>query len=98
MATAIGGYAWEKTGKIWYIAARDKFTSNTDFQNSADLTYQVAGELFGVGSPEQKGVQYGWDGVGITIGAQDQPQPQSNGCLAAPAALLKSLLGGNPKG
>jgi Zn-dependent metalloprotease len=100
MATAIGGFAWEKTGKIWYVAARDKFTSNTDFQNAADLTFQVAGELYGTGSAEQKAIQYGWDGVGITIGAQGQPQPQPqpNGCLTAPAALIRSFLDRNPKG
>jgi Zn-dependent metalloprotease len=100
MATAIGGFAWEKTGKIWYLAARDKFKSSTNFQNAADLTFQVAGELFGAESPEQKAVQYGWEGVGITIGAQGepQPQPQPDGCLAAPALFLRSLLGGSPKG
>ena len=31
VAAAIGGYAWEKAGRIWYTAARDKFTSTTDF-------------------------------------------------------------------
>ena len=100
MATAIGGFAWEKTGNIWYVAARDKFTSNTDFQNAADLTFQTAGELYGQGSAEQKGVQYGWDGVGITIGAASQPQPQpkaNNGCLNVPAAMIR-LFSRNPKG
>ena len=99
MATAIGGFAWEKTGNIWYIAARDKFASNTDFQNAADLTFQVAGELYGQGSVEQKGVQYGWDGVGITIGASSlpQPQPQANGCLTVPAAMIR-LFSRSPKG
>lgn len=96
MATAIGGFAWEKTGNIWYISARDKFTSNTDFQNAADLTFQTAGELYGQGGPEQQAVQFGWDGVGITIGAQDQPQ--SSGCLGASAALVRSLISGNSKG
>lgn len=96
MATAMGGYAWEKAGRIWYVAARDKFSSNTDFQSAANLTYQVAGQLYGAGSPEQQAVQYGWEGVGITIGAQTQPspQPQPSGCLAAPAAFLRTLLTG----
>jgi Zn-dependent metalloprotease len=95
MATSIGGNAWEKSGKIWYISARDKFKSNTNFQNAADLTFQTAGELFGVGSPEQIAVQNGWEGVGITIGAtpQPQPQPQPSGCLAAPANILRSIFG-----
>ncbi len=92
MAVAIGGSAWEKAGNIWYVSARDKFTSSTDFQAAANITYQVAGELYGQGSAEQQGVQYGWQGVGITIGAQSQPQPQpSNGCVTAPAALLRAL-------
>lgn len=91
-AVAMGGFAWEKAGAIWYVAARDKFTSNTDFQTAANLTYQAASELYGQGSHEQQAVQYGWQGVGITIGAQSQPQP--SGCLTAPAALLRWLLAG----
>ncbi len=97
MAVAMGGYAWEKAGRIWYIAARDKFNSNTDFQGAADLTYQVAGDLYGTGSQEQQAVKYGWDGVGITVGGQTQPQPQPDGCLAAPAALLRTLFSGSPQ-
>ncbi len=94
MAVAIGGNAWEKAGMIWYVAQRDKFNNNTDFQSAADLTYAVAGQLYGQGSQEQQGVKYGWDGVGITIGAQPQPQPQPSGCLAAPAAFVRTLFGG----
>ncbi len=95
MAAAMGGFAWEKAGKIWYVAARDKFSSNTDFQAAANLTHEVAAELFGAGSQEQQAVAYGWDGVGITIGAQTQTAPRSNGCLTAAAGLMRSLLGGS---
>jgi Zn-dependent metalloprotease len=96
-AVAIGGYAWEKAGMIWYVSARDKFKSNTDFQGAADLTYQTAGELYGQGSPEQQAVKNAWIGVGITPGAapQPQPQPQPGGCVTAPAALIRSLFGGS---
>src|SRR5512140_2109644 len=83
MAVAIGGNAWERAGMICYRAARDKFNSNTDFQAAGNLTYQVAGELYGQSSNEQQAVKYGWDGVGITIGASGQPSTQP-GCLAAP--------------
>ena len=31
VAAAIGGFAWEKAGMIWYTAARDKFTSQYRF-------------------------------------------------------------------
>jgi Zn-dependent metalloprotease len=92
MAVAIGGSAWEKAGMIWYRAARDKFTSNTDFQAASNLTYQTAGELYGQGSQEQQAVKYGWDGVGITVGAQTPPQ-SGGGCLAAPAAFLRKFFG-----
>ncbi len=92
MAVSIGGYAWEKAGMIWYVAQRDKFNNSTDFQSAADLTFAVAGQLYGQGSQEQQAVKYGWDGVGITIGAQPQPQP--SGCLAAPAAFVRTLFGG----
>ena len=93
MAVALGGYAWEKAGMVWYRAMRDKFTSSTDFQGAADLTYAAAGELYGQGSQEQQSVKYGWDGVGITVGASGQPATQP-GCLAAPAALLRTFFSG----
>ncbi len=96
MATAIGGNAWEKAGMIWYVAARDKFNSNTDFQGAADLTTQVAGQLYGQGGAEQLAVQNAWVSVGITPGAgggQTQPPTQNNGCFTAPAALIRSLFG-----
>ena len=96
MAVAMGGFAWEKAGMIWYVAARDKFNSNTNFQSAANLTSQVAGELYGVDGPEQKAVAYGWDGVGITVGASGPPQPQPGGCLAAPAAFFRTFFGRNP--
>lgn len=66
-ATGIGGYAWEKAGRIWYIALRDRLRARSDFRDAAKITYQVAGELYGSGSEEQKAVKAGWSGVGITI-------------------------------
>lgn len=94
MAVEMGGFAWEKAGRIWYIAARDKFNSATNFQSAANLTYQTAGELYGAGSLEQMAVAKGWSEVGITVGVQPQPQPQPSGCLAAPVAFIRSLFGG----
>ena len=66
-ATEIGGYAWEKAGRIWYVTLCDRLESDSDFQEAADLTFQVAGELYGVGSPEQAAVRAGWNAVGINI-------------------------------
>lgn len=79
-AMEIGGFAWEKAGRIWYVTLRDRIRSTTNFQQAADLTYTVAGELFGANSLEQMAVKNGWAGVGITVGASsDGDTPQ--GCL-----------------
>lgn len=67
VATGISGYAWEVAGWIWYIVLRDRLSSRANFQDAADMTYQVAGELYGTGSAEQQAVQNGWNGVGISV-------------------------------
>lgn len=92
-AVAMGGFAWEKAGRIWYVAARDRFSATTDFPGAASLTHAVAGELFGSGSDEQKAVQYGWESVGIPVAAATvpQPQPPPSGCLAAPVSAARAL-------
>jgi Zn-dependent metalloprotease len=66
-AVEIGGYAWEKTGKIWYNTLRDKLKPDSGFSDAARMTYSVAGKLYGKNSPEQKAVKNGWKGVGISI-------------------------------
>ena len=68
VATRIGGYSWEKAGRIWYETLRDaRLRPNTGFLRFARLTVANAGRLYGVGSPEQKGVVDGWGQVGIVI-------------------------------
>ncbi|MDR3574291.1 MAG: M4 family metallopeptidase [Anaerolineaceae bacterium] len=84
-ATAIGGFAWVKAGKIWYVTLRDKIQTNSNFQDAANLTYATAGELFGVNSLEQQAVSQGWAGVGISVTQAEKP-----GCLPG---LQKMLLG-----
>jgi Zn-dependent metalloprotease len=66
-AMKIGGNAWEKAGKIWYVTLTQTLQPTSNFQDAANKTYAVAGELFGSGSPEQEAVQAGWDAVGITV-------------------------------
>lgn len=66
-ASAIGGYAWEKAGKIWYVALRDKLNQTSDFQAAANLTFEAAGELYGANSAEQNAVKKGWEQVGIYV-------------------------------
>jgi len=65
-AKAIGGYAWEKTGKIWYETLRDPgLTQQAKFDQFANLTITVAGKLYGAGSDEQKKVATAWADVGV---------------------------------
>ena len=71
VATELGGHAWERAGLVWYITLRDRLRRNSQFQDAADLTFQVAGELFGSGSAEQQAVSNGWAQVGITVATGD---------------------------
>ena len=66
VAKEIGGYAWEKTGKIWYQTLQN-LNTRSNFQEAANMTYTVAGSMFGTGSLEQQAVQNGWDAVGISV-------------------------------
>jgi len=84
VAKEIGGFAWEKTGKIWYVTLRDKLQVTSNFQQAANLTYQAAEEIFGKESLEQKAVRKGWSDVGINIGDDGK-----TGCLLSPASLIR---------
>jgi Zn-dependent metalloprotease len=66
-AVEMGGNAWEKAGKIWYITLRDKLRPNSQFKDAAKATVKVAGDLFGTGGDEQKAVKKAWAGVGIKV-------------------------------
>src|SRR5207249_9102090 len=60
-AVAIGGNAWEKTGRIWYETLRDsQLRPTTGFRRFARLTIANAGRLFGQNSSEQQAVHDAW--------------------------------------
>jgi Zn-dependent metalloprotease len=88
-ALELGGFAWEKAGQIWYVTLKDRLTATSKFQDCANLTYQVAGELYGAGGIEQQAVKKGWDTVGLTVGGgPTPPPPDGGGCLGALLRLL----------
>lgn len=64
-AIAIGGHAWEKTGKIWYLALRDVLRPKATFQDAANATILIAEQLYGSHSDEQKAVRSAWQQVGV---------------------------------
>jgi Zn-dependent metalloprotease len=65
-AMELGGYAWEKAGKIWYIALTERLRERSNFQNLARSTFEVSRQIYGKNSQEQKAVLKGWRDVGIT--------------------------------
>jgi Zn-dependent metalloprotease len=80
-AVELGGFGWERAGRIWYVTLKDKLTASSKFQDCANLTYQTAGQLFGTGSVEQQAVQKGWAEVGLNV--DGTPPAEPGGCLDA---------------
>jgi Thermolysin metallopeptidase, alpha-helical domain len=69
VATALGGYAWESAGLIWYRALlSQRLQPRTGFRSFAAITQGAATRLFGPGSDEVAAVHDGWAAVGIEIG------------------------------
>jgi Zn-dependent metalloprotease len=64
-AVRLKGYAWEKAGRIWYIALTDRLRPNSTFHDAMMLTVAIAGELYGLNSKEQKAVREAWSEVGL---------------------------------
>lgn len=66
-ATAIGGYAWDKTGHIWYKALTERLQPMSQFADAARATIMIAREDYGDGSAEHRAVQNAWERVGLGI-------------------------------
>jgi len=67
-ATNLGGFAWEKAGRIWYETLRDpRLRQNTGFKRFAKLTVLVADRLYGAGSIEASAVADAWKQVGLPV-------------------------------
>ena len=64
-ATAIGGHAWERTGKIWYDTLCNRLRPDSDFKAAATATIASATTLFGATSPEKRAVATAWKEVGV---------------------------------
>lgn len=67
-ATAMGGPAWEKAGRIWYDTLCDRRLANdADFAAFARLTVDSATTRFGAGSGEAQAVEQAWADVGVML-------------------------------
>jgi Zn-dependent metalloprotease len=95
-ATALGGNAWEDAGHIWYNALL-QLSPQSQFQDCANITAQVAASLFGTNSNQQKAVMAAWAEVGLGV-APPQAAPvtakktPAAGKKEPDLAALKALL------
>lgn len=64
-ATAIGGYAWDGAGKIWYDTLCNRLRPKSNFVFAAKATIASARDLFGASSKELKAVKAAWQQVGV---------------------------------
>jgi len=66
VATALGGFAWEKAGNIWYKTLLDsRLTTTAQFQDFANLTADNANTLYGADA--KAAVVQAWHDVGIEV-------------------------------
>lgn len=61
----VGGFSWEKMGRIWYDVASRKLWAEATFQDFANITTSVAAEMYGSSSYEHKAVAGAWKQVGL---------------------------------
>lgn len=65
VASALGGNAWEKAGRIWYDALSSGLRPTTDFAGFASATVASATARYGEDSDEVRATRAGWTGVGV---------------------------------
>lgn len=65
-ATALGGHAWEKAGRIWYdTLTGDAMKPTIEFDGFAAATVEAAERLYGAGGTEARAVRNAWNEVGV---------------------------------
>ncbi|MGN6441608.1 MAG: M4 family metallopeptidase [Arthrobacter sp.] len=68
VADALGGYAWEAPGRIWYeTLTNGSLPAAATFTVFARATARAAADLFGAGSPEHDAVGTAWETVKVKV-------------------------------
>lgn len=79
-ATALGGPAWERAGRVWYDTLRGPIKPDCDFATFARLTIEAAMARFGPGA-EADAVRAAWATVGVlgdpSAAPSDRARPAS---------------------
>jgi len=69
VATALGGRAWERAGRVWYLTLTGGTVSHdADFAAFAAATAATAAAEYGEDSEEAVAVRTAWTAVGVTNG------------------------------
>ena len=66
-AIALGGYAWERAGLIWYRTLTGDLSPESDFATFAAATIATAEAEYGEDSEEAAAVRAAWSEVGVDI-------------------------------
>jgi Zn-dependent metalloprotease len=78
LATSLGGYAWERAGRIWYdTLTGGKLPANADFATFAQVTAATAQVRYGDGE-EKRAVLAAWAGVGVTPATHSSAVPHQS--------------------
>jgi Zn-dependent metalloprotease len=92
LAVGLGGNAWEQAGHIWYTTLLHELGPNDTFQDCANKTYKVAGDLYGAVAADK--VRAAWQAVGLGIvTASGTLEPAT---AEAPAAEPPAAAGAQP--
>jgi Zn-dependent metalloprotease len=67
-AKRLGGYSWEKAGKVWYkTMTSGKIPVDCDFVTFAGVTVDVAGEGELEGTEVREAIRSAWEQVGVSV-------------------------------
>lgn len=65
-AAALGGNAWDKAGKVWYLALTERLRPSSTFRDARRATLSAAAELYGGSKgPVAKLLADAWTQVGV---------------------------------
>lgn len=68
VASALGGYAWERAGQIWYdTIIEPNFPADATFAVFAAATLTAAEKRYGAGTEESSAVQAAWKEVNVVV-------------------------------
>jgi len=84
--------SWETVGPVWYQTLTERLEADAQFEDFAAATVDVAGEIYGIFSNEQRAVAYGWEQVGLPVPMVPTPQfTHPSGPAPVPACLTNAV-------